>query len=133
MTGVPGAAQVDTSEGGGQWGTGGMGTKLTAARLATAAGYALCQTLTIGAPWHGAGGHERGRGAVGHRRHGDQADGGAPGHRRRLRMAICSAAAPERVTGIVHGERVGTVFRPHPHALRCGLQCLGIGLCQGLG
>ncbi|KAK9846452.1 hypothetical protein WJX81_004071 [Elliptochloris bilobata] len=64
---------VDTSEGGGQWGTGGMATKLTAARLATAAGCA---------------------------------------------MAICSAAAPERVAAIVHGERVGTVFWPLPHALR---------------
>ena len=79
---VPGAVQVDTSEGGGQWGTGGMATKLTAARLATAAGCA---------------------------------------------MAICAAAAPERVAAIVHGERVGTVFRPLPHALRCGPQCLGSG------
>ena len=67
---------MDTSEGGGQWGTGGMATKLTAARLATAAGCA---------------------------------------------MAICSAAAPERVAAIVHGERVGTVFRPLPHALRCAV------------
>lgn len=29
---VPGAAQVDTSEGGGQWGPGGMATKLMAAK-----------------------------------------------------------------------------------------------------
>jgi hypothetical protein len=33
-----GRAQVDTSTAGTQWGTGGMGTKLTAARIATAAG-----------------------------------------------------------------------------------------------
>jgi len=66
-------AQVDTSEGGGQWGTGGMATKLTAARLATAAG---------------------------------------------CTMAICGAAEPERVVAIVHGERIGTVFRPLPHTLR---------------
>lgn len=67
-------AQVDTSEGGGQWGTGGMATKLTAARLATAAG---------------------------------------------CTMAICGAAEPERVVALVHGERIGTVFRPLPHTLRC--------------
>lgn len=32
------AGQVDISTAGTQWGTGGMGTKLTAARIATAAG-----------------------------------------------------------------------------------------------
>jgi len=57
-----GALQVDTSGRGCEWGTGGMATKLTAARLA--------------------------------------------------------AAAPERVAALVAGQRVGTVFRPLPHALR---------------
>ena len=73
-------AQVDTSEGGGQWGTGGMATKLTAARLATAAG---------------------------------------------CTMAICGAAEPERVVALVHGERIGTVFRPLPHTLRCAAYFCG--------
>ena len=40
-----GCVQVDTSAPGAQWGTGGMATKLTAARLATAAGchMAICE------------------------------------------------------------------------------------------
>lgn len=67
------ALQVDTSTEGTQWGTGGMATKLTAARIATAAG---CSTV------------------------------------------ICLASEPERMLGVMAGERVGTVFRPHVNALR---------------
>lgn len=76
--------QVDTSMKGTQWGTGGMTTKLTAARIATAAG---------------------------------------------CRMVICLASEPENVMRIMQGERLGTVFHPHPRALRsCAVNC-----CQCCG
>lgn len=44
---VVAALQVDTRENGTQWGTGGMATKLTAARIATAAG---CRMVSVQAP-----------------------------------------------------------------------------------
>ena len=67
------AMQVDTATKGTQWGTGGMATKLTAARIATAAG---CHTV------------------------------------------ICLASEPERMPAVMGGQQIGTVFHPHPNALR---------------
>ncbi len=51
-----------------------MATKLTAARIATAAG---CSTV------------------------------------------ICLASEPERMTAVMAGNRIGTIFRPHPNPIRC--------------
>ena len=71
--GSGGKRQVDTTTAGTEWGTGGMATKLTAARLATAAG---------------------------------------------CRMVICSSAVPESIPHAVNGRHTGTLFHPHPTALR---------------
>eukprot|EP00891_Asterochloris_glomerata_P000672 jgi/Astpho2/672/Aster-04507 len=65
--------QADTTTQGTQWGTGGMATKLTAARIATAAG---CHTV------------------------------------------ICRASLPENIVRVLDGHRLGTIFYPHPQALR---------------
>ena len=65
--------QADTSTQDTQWGTGGMATKLTAARIATAAG---CHTV------------------------------------------ICRASLPENIVRVLDGHRLGTIFYPHPQALR---------------
>ncbi len=80
---------MDTSTRGTQWGTGGMATKLTAARIATAAG---CSTV------------------------------------------ICQASEPERMAAVMAGQRVGTVFLPHPEPIRCtaalrNSRLLGAALC----
>lgn len=61
------ALQVDTSTSGTQWGTGGMATKLTAARIACAAG---------------------------------------------CHMAICHSDKPCRISKIMSGEPLGTIFKP---------------------
>ncbi|KAK9816249.1 hypothetical protein WJX74_001808 [Apatococcus lobatus] len=68
-----GTLQVDTATAGTEWGTGGMATKLTAARLATAAG---------------------------------------------CRMVICSSTIPDSIPHAVNGRHSGTLFHPHPTALR---------------
>ena len=65
--------QADTTTKGTRWGTGGMATKLTAARIATAAG---CHTV------------------------------------------ICRASLPENIVRVLDGHRLGTIFYPHPQALR---------------
>ena len=63
-----------------------MATKITAARIATAAG---CHTV------------------------------------------ICLASEPERMTAVMAGERVGTVFRPHPNALRHARPCPSLARFDG--